>query len=104
MTDGQVMDPTRGAARLHDDQIKLVVLEDRREIIAVCGGGQEFVFSGFGVKKAAHGIELAKIECENFHSLCPSGLGWNECDSDGCDPQGSERSKITGPSRQILFK
>ena len=34
---------------------------------------QEGMFPRFRTKKATHGIEFAKVECENF--ICPLGLG-----------------------------
>ena len=34
------------------------------------GSVDELAFSGFGVVKAAHGIELAEVECENDHVGC----------------------------------
>jgi hypothetical protein len=36
------------------------------------------VLSGFGVEKAAHGIELTEIQSENIHSTCVLWVwGWN---------------------------
>jgi hypothetical protein len=36
------------------------------------------VLSGFGVEKAAHGIELTEIQSENSHSTCVLRVwGWN---------------------------
>jgi hypothetical protein len=33
------------------------------------------VLSGFGVEKAAHGIELTEIQSENSYSTCVVGCG-----------------------------
>ncbi len=65
--DGEVVDPARGTAGFHDDEIDLVVFEDSGEIVAVGCKVEENVFSGFGIEKAAHGIELAEVQSENFH-------------------------------------
>jgi hypothetical protein len=52
-----------------------VVLEESVEVISFGGSFQKRVLSGFGVEKAAHGIEHTEIQSENFHrtymdSLC----------------------------------
>ena len=47
-----------------------MVLEESVEVISFGGSVQKRVLSGFGVEKAAHGIELTEIQRENFHSTC----------------------------------
>ena len=64
---GQVIDPARGTAGFHDDQVDFVFLEDGRQVVSVGNRVEEFVFSSFGVEKAAPGLEFAEVECENFH-------------------------------------
>ncbi len=85
MADGQVIDPARGTASFHDDQIDfLAILEDCREIASIGSRGEEFSLASFGIEKAAHRIELAEVvSAKSSCSKCPRGLGWNECDS-GC--------------------
>jgi hypothetical protein len=41
--------------------------EDRGQEVAACGRVEELVFPIFRVEKAAHRLELAEVECENFH-------------------------------------
>ena len=53
-------------------------LEESVEVISFGGSVQKRVLSGFGVEKAAHGIELTEIQSENFHSTCVLWVwGWN---------------------------
>jgi hypothetical protein len=52
-----------------------VFLEEGVEVISFGGSVQKRVLSGFGVEKAAHGIEFSEIESENFHRRCSLGLG-----------------------------
>lgn len=47
-----------------------MVLEESVEVISFGRSVQKRVLSGFGVEKAAHGIELTEIQSENFHSTC----------------------------------
>lgn len=63
----QVVDPARGPAGFHDDEIAAVFFEDRGEIVAIGGGIEKGMFSRCCVEEAAHGIELAEVESENFH-------------------------------------
>jgi hypothetical protein len=61
-----------------DDEIDFVVLEESVEVISFGRSVQKRVLSGFGVEKAAHGIELTEIQSENFHSTCVLWVwGWN---------------------------
>jgi hypothetical protein len=60
----------------------------------------ERVFSSLGVKKAAHGIELAEVKSENSHGTWVLRVwGWNIVTH--CVPSAV---MITGQSRQILFE
>jgi hypothetical protein len=52
-----------------------VVLEESVEVISFGRSVQKRVLSGFGVEKAAHGIELTEIQSENSHSTCVIGFG-----------------------------
>jgi hypothetical protein len=55
-----------------------VVLEESVEVISFGRSVQKRVLSGFGVEKAAHGIELTEIQSENSHSTCVLWVwGWN---------------------------
>ena len=45
-----------------------MLLEEDRKVTAFGGGRMERVFSSLRIEKAAHGIELAEVESENFHS------------------------------------
>jgi hypothetical protein len=67
-----------------------VVLEESVEVISFGRSVQKRVLSGFGVEKAAHGIELTEIQSENSHNTDVSAL--------------QAQNKITGQSRQILFE
>jgi hypothetical protein len=69
MADGQVIDPARGAASLHDDQIDLAFLEDSREIVSIGSRCEEFSLASFCIEKAAHRIELTEVKSENLHVL-----------------------------------
>jgi hypothetical protein len=53
---------------------------------------EEGVYSSFRVKEAVHGIELAKVKCENFQSSCSWVWGWKCCDVSASQAQ----NKITG--------
>ena len=75
MADGQVVDPAGGAARVHNDEIDFVFLEEGVEVISFGGSVQKRVLSGFGVEKAAHGIELTEIQSENFQGMRFLGFG-----------------------------
>ncbi len=57
------------------------------------------MFSGFGVKEAAHRIEFAEVESENLQSFVPWVWGWKFVTF--CV---ASADKITGLSRQILFE
>jgi hypothetical protein len=52
-----------------------MVFEKRVEVIAFGGSVAEGMLSRFGIEKAAHGIELAQIESENFHGMRFLGFG-----------------------------
>jgi hypothetical protein len=52
-----------------------VFFEECAEIASLGGSCEEGRFPSLCVKKAAHGIELTKIESENFHSLLSFGFG-----------------------------
>ena len=55
-----------------------MVLEESVEVTSFGGSVQKRVLSGFGVEKAAHGIELTEIQSENSHSTCVLWVwGWN---------------------------
>ncbi len=55
-----------------------MVLEESVEVISFGGSVQKRVLSGFGVEKAAHGIELTEIQSENFPGTCVLRVwGWN---------------------------
>ena len=75
VADGQVVDPAGGSARFHDDAVDFVVLEERVEVISFGGSVQKRVLSGFGVEKAAHGIELTEIQSENLQGMSLLGFG-----------------------------
>ena len=75
MADGQVIDPSRGAAGLHNDAVDFVVLEESVEVISFGGSVQKRVLSGFGVEKEAHGIALTEIQSENFQGMRFLGFG-----------------------------
>lgn len=75
MADGQVVDPAGGAARVHNDEIDFVFLEEGVEVISFGGSVQKRVLSGFGVEKAAHGVEFSEIQSENFQGMSLLGFG-----------------------------
>ena len=78
MADGQVIDPARGTASFHHDQIDLAFLENCREIVSIGSRCEEFSFASFRVEKAAHRIELAEVESENSQGTCVLWVwGWN---------------------------
>ena len=52
-----------------------MVLEESVEVISFGGSVQKRVLSGFGVEKAAHGIELTEIQSENFQGMRFLGFG-----------------------------
>ena len=55
-----------------------MVFEESVEVISFGESVEKGVLSGFGVEKAAHGIELTEIQSENFHSTCVLWVwGWN---------------------------
>ncbi|MFN6138384.1 MAG: hypothetical protein ACK480_07780 [Planctomycetota bacterium] len=49
-------------------------LKEGVEVISFGGSVQKRVLTGFGVEKAAHGIELTEVKSENFHSTSLHGL------------------------------
>ena len=51
--DGQVVDPARGTAGFHDDQVDIVVFEVQRKIFPVGRCIEELVFPSFRIEKAA---------------------------------------------------
>ena len=60
---------------------------------------EEFVFSSFGVEKAAHGLEFAEVQSENFHWQLSLVFG------DGLNVTVVDNStRDHGPSRQILIE
>ena len=73
--DGQVVDPAGGAAGFHDDEVDFVRFKDRFEVTPLGGRVKERMLPRFRVKKAAHGIELAEIQSENFHRWLSCGFG-----------------------------
>lgn len=75
MAVGQVVDPAGGAARFHNDEIDFVFLEEGVEVISFGGSVQKRVLSGFGVEKAAHGVEFSEIQSENFQGMSLLGFG-----------------------------
>lgn len=75
VADGQVVDPAGGAARVHNDEIDFVFLEEGVEVISFGGSVQKRVLSGFGVEKAAHGVEFSEIQSENFQGMSLLGFG-----------------------------
>ena len=52
-----------------------MVLEESVEVISFGGSVEKRVFSGFGVEKAAHGIELTEVKSETFHRPSLHGFG-----------------------------
>jgi hypothetical protein len=52
-----------------------VVLEESVEVISFGGSAQKRVLSGFGVEKAAHGVEFSEVKSENFHRTSLHGFG-----------------------------
>ena len=77
----QIVDPARGSAGLHDDQVRLVVGKDRSEVLPPSGRGEEPSLAGPGVEKAAGRVEFAEVECENLHWISVLAFGgWSECD------------------------
>ena len=99
--DRQVIDPARRATGFHDDQVDIVLLEYRSEIISLGSSGKKLVFTSFRVEKAAHRLELAEIQSENFHVPCSLFLGFGV----GLNVtvlRTQPRSRVL--SRQILIK
>ena len=99
--DRQVIDPARRATGFHDDQVDFVLLEYRSEIISLGSSGKKLVFTSFRVEKAAHRLELAEIQSENFHVPCSLFLGFGV----GLNVtvlRTQPRSRVL--SRQILIK
>ena len=72
---GEIVDPTRWPASLHDDKIGRIGLEDFHEIITIGSGIDELMFASFCVKVAAHGIEFTEVQSENFHDYESMGCG-----------------------------
>jgi hypothetical protein len=52
-----------------------VVLEESVEVISFGGSVEKRVLSGFGVEKAAHGVEFSEVKCENFQGMSLLGFG-----------------------------
>ena len=50
-------------------------LKEGVEVISFGGSVQKRVLTGFGVEKAAHGIELTEVKSENFHRTSLHGFG-----------------------------
>ena len=71
----QVVDPTRRTTSFHDEKVEFVFFEHGLQVVSLGRSVQEGMFPRFRIKKSTHGIEFAKVECENFHSSCPLGLG-----------------------------
>lgn len=64
---GHIVDPSRRAARLHDDQVGTLAFEKRIEAVACGRRGEELSLSGLRIKKAGSRVEFAEVKCENFH-------------------------------------
>ncbi len=77
---GQIVDPTRGSAGFHDNEVRRIVFEDCGQVISVGRSVDKLMFASFCIKVAAHGIEFAEIKSENivWFSL---GLGLEFCDA-----------------------
>jgi hypothetical protein len=52
-----------------------VFLEEGVKVISFGGSVEKRVLSGFGVEKAAHGIELTEVKSENFQGMSLHGFG-----------------------------
>ena len=52
-----------------------MVLEESVEVISFGGSVEKRVLSGFGVEKAAHGVEFSEVKCENFQGMSLLGFG-----------------------------
>lgn len=65
----QIVDRTGGAGCFHDDEVDLVFLEDRLEVVSIRGSVKELVLSGFRVEKAANCVEFSEVKCENINNF-----------------------------------
>ncbi len=74
----QIVDPSRGAAGLHDDEVGFAVLEDAGEVFSRGGCGEKLRFASFGVEEAANGVEFAEVQCENLHVDFSPCVWWVE--------------------------
>jgi len=63
------------APRTPYNEVDFVFLKEGVEVISFGGSVQKRVLTGFGVEKAAHGIELTEVKSENFHSTSLHGFG-----------------------------
>ncbi len=63
----QDRDPARRTASFYHQQVKGVILEHRFQVFSIGSGIKKVIFSGIGIKKAAHCIEFAEVRCENIH-------------------------------------
>ena len=77
----EVVDPARGAAGLHDDEVDFLAFEDGGEVSRVGCRGEEPVLASSGVKEAAHGVEFAEVKSENIHVTSPR-RSWRVIDCD----------------------
>ena len=73
----QVADPTAGPTGFHHDQVNLVILEDRREIVPCRRHRLKSIFLRFGIEKAAHRVEFSEVDCENVHHVVSVVWGVN---------------------------
>ena len=97
---GEVVDPARRTASFHDNEVAFSLLEKSCKVVSFGSSVDELMFARSGIINATHGIELAEVKSENDHQFCSLGLGLEFCDVSASQAQ----SKITGQSRQILFK
>lgn len=62
-----IIDPSRGSARFHDDQVRVTIFEDVLQVLSCGGASHELGLSRFGVKKATNRVELSEVKGENLH-------------------------------------
>jgi hypothetical protein len=77
-----------------------MMLEDGRQVLAIGGGIEEGVASGFGIKEAAHGVEFSEVKSENVHRYQSLSLvGWMNV-TDGTIPSRS-RVRVTSFNKRL---
>ena len=77
----QIVDPARGAAGFHDNEVNFLAFEGSGEVGRIGFCREESVLSCCGVKEAAHGVEFAEVKSENLHCVVRSSVWWvEECD------------------------